>query len=61
MNILRAILYVSAVAVLNSSGIVLAQSTSSGLAESYLQRSVGARAIGLGGAYTAIANEPIEP
>ena len=35
-----------------------AQSFSSGLAESYLQRPVGARAIGLAGAYTAVANEP---
>ncbi len=34
------------------------QATSSGFAESYLQRPVGARAIGFGGAYTAVSNEP---
>jgi hypothetical protein len=34
------------------------QATSSGLAESYLQRPVGARAIGFAGAYTAVSNEP---
>ncbi|MBK9249924.1 MAG: PorV/PorQ family protein [Ignavibacteria bacterium] len=36
----------------------ISQATSSGLAESYLQRPVGARAIGFGGAYTAVSNEP---
>lgn len=34
------------------------QATGSGFAESYLQRPVGARAIGFGGAYTAVSNEP---
>lgn len=34
------------------------QSMSPGLAESYLQRPVGARALGLAGAYTAVSNEP---
>lgn len=34
------------------------QTSGGGFAESYLMRDVGARAVGLGGAYTAIANEP---
>lgn len=34
------------------------QSMAPGLAESYVQRPVGARALGLAGAYTAVANEP---
>ncbi len=58
MNRICAILFASVLTALCSGEIVFAQSTSSGLAESYLQRSVGARAIGLGGAYTAISNEP---
>ena len=35
-----------------------AQSESEGYAETYLQRSIGARSIGFCGAYTAIVNEP---
>lgn len=42
-----------------SSLSIFAQQSSTNLTESYLQLPVGARAIGLGGAYTAIANEPI--
>ncbi len=41
-----------------ASGYAFAQSTSPGLAESYLQRPIGARALSLAGAYTAISNEP---
>lgn len=37
---------------------VFAQSESDGFTESYLQRPIGARAIGLGGAFTSIANDP---
>ncbi|MBI3258288.1 MAG: PorV/PorQ family protein [Ignavibacteriae bacterium] len=58
MNTLRAILFTFVAAALCGTGIVFAQSTGSGLAGAYLLRPVGARAIGLGGAYTAIANEP---
>ena len=58
MNTLRTILFTFVVTASCGIGAVFAQSTSSGMAESYLQRPVGARAIGLGGAYTAIANEP---
>lgn len=41
-----------------ASGAAAAQSMSPGLAESYLQRPVGSRALGLAGAYTAVSNEP---
>lgn len=37
---------------------LLAQISGGGYAESYLLRDIGARAIGMGGAYTAIVNEP---
>ena len=39
--------------------IAFGQQSSTNLAEAYLQLPVGARAVGLAGAYTAIANEPI--
>lgn len=41
------------------SSLSYSQQTSTNLTEAYLQLPVGARAIGLAGAYTAIANEPI--
>src|SRR5689334_12789535 len=37
---------------------LLCQSESEGLPESYILRPVGARAVGLDGAYTAVVNEP---
>jgi len=40
-------------------GIAFSQQSSTNLAEAYLQLPVGARAVGLAGAYTAIGNEPI--
>jgi hypothetical protein len=57
MNTFRAIV-VLLTAVSGAWSVSFAQATSSGLAESYLMRPVGARAIGLSGAYTAISNEP---
>lgn len=38
--------------------VCFAQQSSGGYAESYLRRDVGARAISMGGAYTAISNDP---
>lgn len=38
---------------------LLAQEGASGYANAYLHRNVGARAIGMGGAYTALANDPL--
>lgn len=58
MNTFRAIVFTLLIVVSCESSVLIAQSTSSGYAESYLQRPVGARAIGFGGAYTAIVNEP---
>ncbi|MBS1538571.1 MAG: PorV/PorQ family protein [Bacteroidetes bacterium] len=58
MNTFRAIAFVFLSIVYGQYCTVFAQSTSTGLAETYLQRPVGARAIGFAGAYTAVANEP---
>ena len=42
----------------NITNEVISQSYGGGYSSSYLQRNVGARAIGMAGAYTAVVNEP---
>lgn len=55
-NMLRCVFVLCLLLMLKYSAF--SQATGSGYAESYLQRPVGARAIGFGGAYTAVSNEP---
>jgi len=56
--IIKIIIYIS-LFIAGLSFQLYSQSTGGGYAESYLYRNIGARAVAMAGAYTAIVNEPV--